>query len=94
MRPKHGRHSYKGAKFRKKYPLTNWRLFVGWLKRYHLPKYTGENWPYIDGFIPTGKGGRLYKICRKLYNAHYKALRREHKKNGGFCTGDQFWYKK
>lgn len=96
MRPRHNRHPYKGTKFRKKsYGCDrsgpNFTLYGGWLEKYFLPKYLGENWPYRDGFVPNGNGGRLYKICRKLYNAHYNALRREHKKNGGFCIGDQFW---
>lgn len=90
MRPKHNRHPYKGTKFRKRYPTTNSSLYVGWMEKYFLPKYLSE-WPYREGFIPNGKGGRLYKIYRKLYNAHYKALRREHKRNGGFCIGDEFW---
>ena len=97
MRPKHNRHPYKGTKFRKiTYDCNrsgpNFNLYANWLDEYFLPKYViGENWPYRPGMMPNLDGGRAYRICRKLYNAHYKALRREHKKNGGFCIGDQFW---
>lgn len=93
MRPRHNRHPYKGTKFRKiTYDCNksgpNFTLYAGWLEKYFLPKHIGENWPYRPNMVPrTG-----YKILRKLYNAHYKALRREHKKNGGFCIGDEFWF--
>ena len=98
MRPKHSRHSYKGTKFRKiTYDCNksgpNFNLYIGWLEKFHLPKYFGKNWPYREGYIPNHSGGRGYKILRKLYNAHYKRMRTEHKKSGGFCIGDTFWYK-
>jgi hypothetical protein len=88
MRPKHNRHPYKGTKFRKRYPTTNFSLYVGWLKKYFLPKYLTKD---SDPFRDLSRKTWTYKDIRKLYNAHYKALRREHKKNGGFCIGDQFW---
>lgn len=98
MRPRHNRHSYKGTKFRKKSygcdrSSPNFSLYAGWLEKFFFPKYLGENWPYRKGMTPNLGAKSLYKIMRKLYNAHYKALRREHKKNGGFCIGDEFWFK-
>lgn len=66
-------------------------MFIKWLQTHFLPKYlTKDGGPFRDLTRKTW----TYKDIRKLYNAHYKALRREHKKNGGFCIGDQFWYKK
>lgn len=88
MRPKHYRHPYKGTKFRKRYSTTNFSMYVGWLAKYFLPKYLTKD---SDPFRDPSRKTWTYKDLRKLYNAHYKALRREHKKNGGFCIGDQFW---
>ena len=89
MRPRHNRHPYKGTKFRKRYPTTNFSLYVGWLEKYFLPKYLTKD---SDPFRDPSRKTWTYKDIRKIYNAHYKALRREHKKNGGFCIGDQFWH--
>lgn len=82
MRPKHNRHSYKGSKFRKKYPENNFNLYADWLEKVFLPEYLerGVSW--------------TYKRIRKIYNAWYRQTKTEHKKNGGFLIGDQFWYKK
>lgn len=89
MRPKHNRHSYKGSKFRKKYPKTNFGFYADWLERCFLPKYLTPNGsPYEKGVK-----GWAYKHIRKLYNAHYKNARTYHKKNYGYCIGDHFWYK-
>ena len=84
MRPKHNRHSYKGAKFRKKYPETNFNLYADWLEKVFLPEYLERG---------TGKWRWTYKRIRKIYNAWYRRIKTEHKKNGGFLIGDQFWYK-
>ena len=89
MRPKHYRHPYKGTKFRKRYPTTNFSLYVGWLEKYFLPKYLTKD---SDPFRDPSRKTWTYKDIRQIYNAHYKNLRREHKKNGGFCIGDQFWH--
>ena len=108
MRPRHNRHPYKGTKFRKiTYDCNksgpNYTLYVGWVEKYFLPKYLTKD---SDPFRDPSRKTWTYKDLRKLYNAHYKALRREHKKNdsfrdenmtvvhkknGGFCIGDQFW---
>lgn len=81
MRPKHGRHSYKNAKFRKRYPETNYNLYSEWLRKVFLPEY-----------LDRGSGYKWnYKRIRKIYNAWYKKIKTTHKKNNGFMIGDQFW---
>jgi hypothetical protein len=85
MRPKHNRHPYKGTKFRKRYPTTNFNLYADWLEKMFLPVYLER---------ATGRWRWTYKRIRKIYNAWYRQAKTEHKKNGGFLIGDQFWYKK
>ena len=88
MRPRHNRHPYKGTKFRKRYTHYQF-MFIKWLQTHFLPKYlTKDGGPFRD---PSRKTW-AYKDIRKLYNAWYKRSKTEHKKNGGFFIGDQWWY--
>lgn len=88
MRPKHGRHSYKGAKFRKRDHIFDinhmsrwaWHIFLD-----HHPQ--GSHLEYLSLWF-----GFPYKQMRKVYNAYHKRRKTEHKKHGGFMIGDQFWY--
>jgi hypothetical protein len=97
MRPKHGRHSYKNSKFRKKDAGFNMRHFNDWYMEEFTPRFMVR--------IKTDTGVRYetppqyrmlwlyfkYKPLRKLYNESYKRTKARWKKNGGFCIGDQFW---
>ena len=96
MRPKHGRHSYKGSKFRKRYPAYNRRSFDDWYMESFVMRFMTR--------IETDTGARYetppqyrglcfkYKLLRKLYNEWYKRGTTKWKKQGGFIIGDQWWH--
>lgn len=78
MRPKHGRHSYKGSKFRKRDSAYNWHSFDDWymdtfVVRFMTRIVEGSGVRYVT--LPQYKGLNSmfkYKQLRKLYNEWYK----------------------
>ena len=88
MRPKHGRHSYKGTKFRKRDHIFDINHMARWAWLIFL-----DDHPQAGSPLSTSPWfGFSYKQMRKVYNAYHKRRKTEHKKHGGFCIGDQFWY--
>ena len=88
MRPKHGRHSYKNSKFRKRDHIFDFNHTARWTCYIFLAHH-----PQAGSTLSTSLWfGFSYKQMRKVYNAYHKRRKTEHKKRGGFCIGDQFWY--
>lgn len=87
MRPKHGRHSYKGSKFRKRDHIFDINHMARWAWYIFLDDHPQGSHLNLSPWF-----GFSYKQMRKIYNAYHKSRKTEHKKRGGFCIGDQFWY--
>ena len=88
MRPKHGRHSYKGSKFRKRDHIFD----IIHMARWAWHKFLDDH-PQAGSPLSTSPWfGFPYKQMRKVYNAYHKRRKTEHKKHGGFMIGDEFWY--
>lgn len=92
MRPKHGRHSYKGSKFRKRDHIFDINHMARWTCYIFLAHHPQEGLK-METLSPWSPWfGFSYKQMRKIYNEYHKRRKTEHKKHGGFCIGDQFWY--